>query len=79
MAVTDSSPKPHAYDLMNRLNAALARVNRNLSNLTETGMFPAETMERLSRLSEQTRADMNSSLLKTLAEVEERDLGTYRR
>ena len=79
MAVSDSSPKPHAYDLMNRLNAALARVNRNLAALGETGIFSTETMERLSRLSEQTRADVNSSLLKTLAEMEERDLRTYSR
>ena len=37
MAVSDSNPvqKPHVYDLLNRLNAAFARVNRNMEELEE--------------------------------------------
>lgn len=80
MAVSDSTPatKPHLYDLLNRLNAAFARVHRNMEALEQTGMFDSETMKRLSRLSEGCRAESNSVLLKTLHGIEERDLTALR-
>jgi hypothetical protein len=80
MAVTDSNPaqKPHVYDLLNRLNAAFARVHRNMDALGQTGVFDQPTIERLFRQSEGFRADTNSSLLKTLHGIEERDLAAAR-
>jgi hypothetical protein len=65
MAVTDFNPaqKPHVYDLLNRLNAAFARANRNIDALGQTGIFDPQTIERLHRLQEEARADTNSRLL----------------
>lgn len=80
MAVSDSTPasKPHLYDLLNRLNAAFGRVHRNIEALEQTGVFDPETMKRLSRLAEGFRAESNSTLLKTLHGIEERDLTVLR-
>jgi hypothetical protein len=78
MAVTDSTQKPHVYDLLNRLNAAFARVNRNMEALGQVGIFEPETMKPLHRLSEQLRAESNSRLLTVLREIEERDLAALR-
>jgi hypothetical protein len=79
MAVTDSTQKPHVYDLLNRLNAAFGRVNRNMDALGQTGIFDPQTVQRLQRLQEEVRADTNSRLLKTLSEIEERDLAESRK
>ena len=81
MADSDSKPvqKPHVYDLLNRLNAAFARVNRNMEELGEVGIFESETMQPLHRLSEQLRAESNSRLLAILRDVEERDLAALRK
>ena len=32
-------PKPHVYDLLNRLNASFARVHRNMEALEQVGIF----------------------------------------
>ncbi len=56
--VSDSSgvPKPHVYDLLNRLNAAFARVHRNMEALEQVGIFDPLMMQVLNRQSEQLRA-----------------------
>jgi hypothetical protein len=81
MAVTDFNPaqKPHVYDLLNRLNAAFARVSRNMDALGQTGIFDPQSIERLHRLQEEVRSDTNSRLLKTLQDIEERDLTELRK
>ncbi|HEY4679063.1 MAG TPA: hypothetical protein VIJ01_17990 [Candidatus Angelobacter sp.] len=58
MADTDfsSAPKPLIYDLLNRLNAAFARVHRNMEALEQAGIFDPLMMQSLNRQSEQLRA-----------------------
>jgi len=80
MAETNSSPapKPLLYDLLGRLNAAFARVQKNLHLLNDTGMFEPDTITRLRNLAEGFRADANCSLLDTLYSVEERDREAFK-
>src|SRR5260221_4681731 len=81
MADTDSSsapnsssvPKPHIYDLLNRLNASFARVHRNMAALEEVGIFDPLMMQALNRQSEQLRAGANYHLLGAMRRIEERD------
>ena len=37
--ICSGTPKPHVYDLLNRLNAAFARVHRNMEALEQVGIF----------------------------------------
>ena len=75
MADTDSSSaqKPLVYDLLNRLNAAFARVHRNMTALEQVGIFDPLMMQTLNRQSEQLRAGANYHLLGAMRRVEERD------
>jgi hypothetical protein len=75
MADTDSSsvPKPHVYDLLNRLNAAFARVHRNMEALEQVGIFDPLMMQALSRQHEKLRAGANCHLLGAMRRIEERD------
>jgi hypothetical protein len=81
MADTDSSsvpnssgvPKPHIYDLLNRLNSAFARVHRNMEALEQIGIFDPLMMQVLNRQSEQLRAGANYHLLGAMRRIEERD------
>ena len=75
MADPDSSsaPKPHIYDLLNRLNAAFARVHRNMQALEQIGIFDPLMMQTLNRQSEVLRASVNHHLLGAMRRVEERD------
>jgi hypothetical protein len=73
-----SSPqKPLVYDLLSRLNASFARVQRNVALLEQSGVFDAQTITRLRRRSEEFQADANFHLLGTLREVEMRDLKRF--
>ncbi|HEY2168615.1 MAG TPA: hypothetical protein VGJ30_03250 [Candidatus Angelobacter sp.] len=82
MADTDSSSaskdsssvqKPFIYDLLNRLNAAFARVHRNIAALEQVGIFDPLMMQTLNRQSEQLRAGANYHLLGAMRRIEERD------
>jgi hypothetical protein len=81
MADTDSSsapisrgvPKPHIYDLLNRLNASFARVHRNMEALEQVGIFDPLMMQSLNRQSEHLRAGANYHLLGAMRRIEERD------
>ncbi|MGE5324888.1 MAG: hypothetical protein ACM3SW_18615 [Actinomycetota bacterium] len=82
MADTDSNSaqsanitaqKPTVYDLLYRLNAAFARVHRNMTALQEVGIFDPLMMQNLNRQSEQLRAGANYHLLGAMRRVEERD------
>jgi hypothetical protein len=66
-------PKPHIYDLLNRLNAAFARVHRNMAALEQIGIFDPLMMQVLSRQHEKLRAGANYHLLGTIRRIEERD------
>lgn len=79
MAAQDFNPaqKPHVYDLLGRLNAAFARITRNMSALEQLGIFDAQTMKRLYRLSKEFQADTNYHLLETLRGYEERDWARF--
>jgi hypothetical protein len=74
-APKDSSgtPKPLIYDLLNRLNAAFARVHRNMEALEQAGIFDPLMMQTLNRQSEQLRAGANYHLLGAMRRIEERD------
>jgi hypothetical protein len=65
--------KPHLYDLPNRLNAAFARVHRNMEALEQVGIFDPLMMQVLNRQSEQLRAGSNYHLLGAMRRIEERD------
>jgi len=75
MADTDSSSaqKPHFYDLLNHLNAAFARVHRNMAALEQIGIFDPLMMQMLNRQCEAVRAGANSHLLGAMRRIEERD------
>jgi len=75
MADTDSSSayKPLVYDLLNRLNAAFARVHRNMEALEQVGIFDPLMMQSLNRQSEHLRAGANYHLLGAMRRIEERD------
>ncbi|HET8891959.1 MAG TPA: hypothetical protein VFQ41_23885 [Candidatus Angelobacter sp.] len=79
MAETDSSSayKPVVYDLLNRLNAAFARVHRNMEALQAVGIFDPLMMQNLNRQHEQLRAGANYHLLGAMRRVEERDRGRF--
>ena len=66
-------PKPHVYDLPNRLNAAFARVHRNIEALEQIGIFDPLMMQVLNRQSEHLRASANYHLLGAMRRIEERD------
>ena len=70
-------PKPHVYDLLNRLNAAFARVHRNMAALEQVGIFDPLMMQVLNRQSEQLRAGANYHLLGAMRRIEERDRERY--
>jgi hypothetical protein len=74
MADTDSNsaPKPFIYDLLNRLNAAFARVHRNMEALEQVGIFDPLMMQSLNRQSETLRAGANYHLLGAMRRIEER-------
>jgi len=65
--------KPHVYDLLNRLNAAFARVHRNMEALEQVGIFDPLMMQVISRQHEKLRAGANYHLLGTMRRIEERD------
>ncbi|MFL6312335.1 MAG: hypothetical protein ACJ71W_09530 [Terriglobales bacterium] len=81
MAETDSIsapnstvvPKSQVYDLLNRLNAAFARVRRNMELLEQVGIFDPLMMQVLNRQPEQLRAGTNYHLLGAMRRIEERD------
>ena len=79
ISATNSSgvPKPHVYDLLNRLNAAFARVHRNMAALEQVGIFDPLMMQVLNRQSEQLRAGANYHLLGAMRRIEERDRERY--
>ena len=66
-------PKPQVYDLINRLNAAFARVHRNMEALEQVGIFDPLMMQVLNRQHEQLRAGVNYHLLGAMRRIEERD------
>jgi hypothetical protein len=66
-------PKPQVYDLLNRLNAAYARVHRNMEALERVGIFDPLMMQVLNRQHEQLRAGVNYHLLGAMRRIEERD------
>ena len=70
---SSSVPKPLIYDLLNRLNAAFARVHRNLAALEQVGVFDSLIMQILNRQWETLRAGANYHLLGTMRGIEERD------
>jgi len=70
-------PKPQVYDLLNRLNAAFARVHRNMEALEAVGIFDPLMMQSLNRQSEKLRAGVNCHLLGAMRRIEERDRERY--
>ena len=68
-----SAYKPQVYDLLNRLNAAFARVHRNMEALEAVGIFDPLMMQNLNRQHEQLRAGTNHHLLGAMRRIEERD------
>jgi hypothetical protein len=68
-----STPKTLVYDFLNRLNAAFARVHRNMAALEQAGIFDPLMMQTLNRQSEQLRAGANYHLLGAMRRIEERD------
>jgi len=81
LANTDFNPaqKPAVYDRLGQLNAAFARVTRNMNALEQFGIFERRTMIRLYRMSKELQADANYHLLETLQDHEERDWSKYGR
>ena len=75
MADTDfsSAPKPHIYDLLNRLNASFARVHSHMAALERIGIFDPLMMQAINRQHEKLRAGANYHLLGTMRGIEERD------
>jgi hypothetical protein len=71
--ICSGTPKPHVYDLLNRLNAAFARVHRNMEALEQIGIFDPLMMQSLNRQSEHLRAGANYHLLGAMRRIEERD------
>jgi hypothetical protein len=70
---SSSIQKPLIYDLLNRLNAAFARVHRNMEALQAVGIFDPLMMQNLNRQHEQVRAGANYHLLGAMRRIEERD------
>jgi len=70
---SSSVQKPFIYDLLNRLNAAYARVHRNMEALEAVGIFDPLMMQNLNRQHEQLRAGANYHLLGAMRRIEERD------
>ena len=70
---SSSVQKPLIYDLLNRLNAAFARVHRNMEALQAVGIFDPLMMQNLNRQHEQLRAGANYHLLGAMRRIEERD------
>jgi hypothetical protein len=70
---SSGAPKSHVYDLLNRLNAAFARVDRNMEALEQVGIFDPLMMQSLNRQSEHLRAGANYHLLGAMRRIEERD------
>jgi hypothetical protein len=70
---SSSVQKPLIYDILNRLNAAFARVHRNMEALQAVGIFDPLMMQNLNRQHEQLRAGANYHLLGAMRRIEERD------
>ena len=70
---SSSAYKPQVYDLLHRLNAAFARVHRNMEALQAVGIFDPLMMQNLNRQHEQLRAGTNHHLLGAMRRIEERD------
>ena len=70
---SNGAQKPLIYDLLNRLNAAFARVHRNMEALQAAGIFDPLMMQNLNRQHEQLRAGTNHHLLGAMRRIEERD------
>ena len=71
--ISSGVSKPHVYDLLNRLNAAYARVHRNMEALEQAGIFDPLMMQSLNRQHEKLRAGANYHLLGAMRRIEERD------
>ena len=71
--ISSGAPKPHVYDLLNRLNAAFAGLHRNMEALEQIGIFDPLMMQSLNRQSEHLRAGANYHLLGAMRRIEERD------
>jgi hypothetical protein len=69
----NNAAKPLIYDLLNRLNAAFARVHRNMVALEQVGIFDPLMMQTLNRQHEKLRAGTNCHLLGAMHRIEERD------
>ena len=78
MAEIDFNPalKPAVYDYLGRLNAAFARVHRNLELLEQIGIFDAEAMGSVKSATHELQANANYKLLETLRAIEQRDRGS---
>jgi hypothetical protein len=76
--MADSDSKPHVYDLLYRLNAAFARIIKNVAALEQVGIFDAQTITRIQKRSEELRADTNYLLLGALQGIERQTLDTFR-
>jgi hypothetical protein len=76
MADTDfsSAQKPFIYDLLNRLNAAFARVHRNMAALEAASVFDPLMMQALNRQAEKLRAEANYYLLGAMRGIEGRGI-----
>ena len=67
-------PKPHVYDLLNRLNAAFARVHRNMEALEQVGIFdPLMMQDHQPPACEALCAGPNYHLLGAMRRIDERD------
>ena len=62
-------PKPQVYDLLNRLNAAFARVHRNMEALEQVGIFDPLMMQAINRQHEKLRAGANYHLLGAMRRI----------
>jgi hypothetical protein len=73
MAKPDFTPaqKPFVYDLMGRLNAAFARVHRNMNALEQFGIFDPLMMQVINRQSEGLQAGANHYLLGAMRSIEQ--------
>jgi hypothetical protein len=60
-------------ELLSRLNAAFARVIKNVALLEQAGIFDAQTITRIQTRSEELRADANYRLLGQLHGIEQQD------
>lgn len=71
--------KPAVYDYLGRLNAAFARVHKNLELLGQVSIFDPEAMARLKNASDTLQADANYTLIDALRGIEKRDRAAFRK